>query len=148
MSEPDGREVTVCGWVRTKRDSKNLVFVQVNDGSCFAAIQLTYDRENANNANNGNNASNNNNSNNSNAAAAGTPEMEEMLAKVTTGASVRATGKLVPSPASGQAVEVTLETLEVLGISPQDYPLQKKAAPLSSSAKRLTSAPARTCSVP
>jgi asparaginyl-tRNA synthetase len=127
VSEPDGREVIVCGWVRTKRDSKNLVFVQVNDGSCFAAIQLTYDRENANanNANNGNNASNNNNSN-SNAAVAGTPEMEAMLAKVTTGASVRATGKLIPSPASGQAVEVTLLTLEVLGISPQDYPLQKK----------------------
>ena len=51
VSEPDGRLVTICGWVRTKRDSKNLCFIQVNDGSCFATIQLTYDRENANNEN-------------------------------------------------------------------------------------------------
>ncbi|MDY2924497.1 MAG: OB-fold nucleic acid binding domain-containing protein, partial [Treponema sp.] len=43
-SSPDGRKVTVCGWVRTVRDSKNLVFIQVNDGSCFANIQLTFDR--------------------------------------------------------------------------------------------------------
>ena len=45
-SAPDQRAVTVCGWVRTVRDSKNLVFVQVNDGSCFANIQLTFDRSN------------------------------------------------------------------------------------------------------
>jgi len=45
-SAPDGRTVTVCGWVRTMRDSKNLVFIQVNDGSCFASIQLTLDRNN------------------------------------------------------------------------------------------------------
>ena len=109
VSEPDGRSVTVCGWVRTKRDSKNLCFIQVNDGSCFAAIQLTYDRENPNNANN-----------------ADKSKIEAEIAKITTGASVKAVGKLIPSPASGQAVEVTLESIEVLGISPQDYPLQKK----------------------
>ncbi len=105
VSEPDGRTVTVCGWVRTKRDSKNLCFIQVNDGSCFATIQLTFDREN----------------NNCNSA-----DIENQLNKVTTGASVCATGKLIPSPASGQAVEVSLETIEVLGESPSDYPLQKK----------------------
>ena len=43
-SSPDGRKVSVSGWVRTVRDSKNLVFIQVNDGSCFANIQLTFDR--------------------------------------------------------------------------------------------------------
>ena len=43
-SSPDGQVVKVCGWVRTVRDSKNLVFIQVNDGSCFADIQLTFDR--------------------------------------------------------------------------------------------------------
>ena len=105
VSEPDGRLVTICGWVRTKRDSKNLCFIQVNDGSCFATIQLTFDRENAN-------------PNNEN--------IENTLPNVTTGASIKATGKLIPSPASGQAVEVALETLEVLGVSPSDYPLQKK----------------------
>ncbi len=106
-SEPDGRNVTVCGWIRTKRDSKNLVFIQVNDGSCFANIQLTFDR-------------------NAPSANAKVDEIEESLKQLNTGASVRATGTLVPSPASGQAVEVTLETLECLGLcNPDEYPLQK-----------------------
>ena len=51
-SKPEGQKVTVCGWVRTVRDSKGLVFIQVNDGSSFANIQLTFDRNNpSNNAN-------------------------------------------------------------------------------------------------
>lgn len=106
-SSPDGRNVKVCGWVRTVRDSKNLVFIQVNDGSCFANIQLTFDR---------NSPSNNANVNN----------IEETLKKLNTGASIRATGVLIPSPARGQAVEVTLEDIECLGIcNPEEYPLQK-----------------------
>ncbi|MBR1722351.1 MAG: asparagine--tRNA ligase, partial [Treponema sp.] len=108
-SKPDGRIVTVCGWVRTIRDSKNLVFIQVNDGSCFANIQLTFDRSNP--------------SNNNTAAS-----IEEAVTNISTGASLKATGKLIESPASGQAVEVNLETLEVLGKCPSDYPIQKKAA--------------------
>ena len=91
-ASPDGQKVKVCGWVRTIRDSKNLVFIQVNDGSCFANIQLTFDR---------NSPLNNANVNN----------IEETLKKLNTGASVRAEGILIPSPASGQAVEVTLESL-------------------------------------
>ncbi|WP_277055405.1 asparagine--tRNA ligase [Treponema socranskii] len=106
-SKPDGKAVTVCGWVRTVRDSKNLVFIQVNDGSSFASIQLTFDRT-------------------SPSAGADVKTIEENLAKANTGASVRAEGLLVPSPASGQAVEVTLEKLTVLGECPSDaYPLQK-----------------------
>ena len=81
-SEPNGREVSVCGWVRTKRDSKNLVFIQVNDGSCFASIQLTFDRTNPGSAN--------------------INSIEENLKKISTGASVKAKGLLIPSPASGQ----------------------------------------------
>ena len=51
-TKPEGQKVTVCGWVRTVRDSKNLVFIQVNDGSWFANIQLTFDRNApSNNAN-------------------------------------------------------------------------------------------------
>lgn len=107
-SEADGRRVTVCGWVRTVRDSKNLVFVQVNDGSCLANIQLTFDRGNP-------------------SASADTANIEENLAKLSTGASVRAEGELVPSPASGQSAEVLLEKLECLGTCPpEEYPLQKK----------------------
>ena len=106
-TKPEGQKVTVCGWVRTVRDSKNLVFIQVNDGSCFANIQLTFDR---------NAPSNNANVNN----------IEEELKKLNTGASVRAEGLLIESPASGQAVEVTLENLKCLGTcNPEEYPLQK-----------------------
>ena len=106
-TKPEGQKVTVCGWVRTVRDSKNLVFIQVNDGSCFANIQLTFDR---------NAPSNNANVNN----------IEEELKKLNTGASVRAEGLLIESPASGQAVEVTLESLKCLGTcNPDEYPLQK-----------------------
>jgi len=106
-SAPDGREVKVCGWIRSVRDSKGLVFIQVNDGSCFANIQLTFDR---------NNPSKNANVNN----------IEETLKLLNTGASVRATGTLIESPASGQAVEVTLESIECLGTcNPDEYPLQK-----------------------
>ena len=105
--KPDGQAVKVCGWVRTVRDSKGLVFIQVNDGSCFTNIQLTFDR---------NNPSNNANVN----------QIEEELKKLNTGASIRATGLLIESPASGQTVEVTLEGLECLGTcNPDEYPLQK-----------------------
>ena len=107
-SAPDGRTVTVCGWVRTKRDSKNLVFIQINDGSCFASIQITYDRTQP-------------------AEGADTAAIEDALKNCTTGASVRAEGAIIPSPASGQAVEVTLQKLTVLGNCPAEtYPLQKK----------------------
>ena len=94
-SEPDGRSVTVCGWVRTKRDSKNLVFIQVNDGSCFANIQLTFDRSNPKDADVNN--------------------IENELKRINTGTSIKAEGIIIPSPASGQAVEVTLIKLTVLG---------------------------------
>lgn len=106
-SSPDGRSVKVCGWVRSVRDSKGLVFIQVNDGSCFANIQLTFDR---------NNPSKNANVNN----------IEKELKKLSTGASLKAEGLLIESPASGQAVEVTLENLTCLGTcNPDEYPLQK-----------------------
>ena len=105
-SEPDGRSVTVCGWVRTKRDSKNLVFIQVNDGSCFANIQLTFDRSNPKDADVNN--------------------IEDELKRINTGTSIKAEGIIIPSPASGQAVEVTLIKLTVLGeCNPEEYPLQK-----------------------
>ncbi len=105
--KPESQKVTVCGWVRTVRDSKNLVFIQVNDGSCFANIQLTFDR-------------------NAPSENADVNKIEEELKKLNTGASIRAEGILIASPASGQSVEVTLETLKMLGAcNPEEYPLQK-----------------------
>jgi len=89
---------------------KNLVFVEVNDGSCFAGIQCTFDR-----------------------SAGIDQKTEDALGSLTTGASVKINGKLIASPASGQAVEVAAYALLVLGQAPaetagdiQAYPLQKK----------------------
>jgi len=113
---PNSQEVEISGWVRTKRDMKNLVFVEVNDGSCFAGIQCTFDR-----------------------GAGIDSGTEEALAVLTTGASVNVKGKLTASPASGQAVEIASFALRILGEAPaetvngkspdldvQAYPLQKK----------------------
>ncbi|EPF28922.1 asparagine--tRNA ligase [Treponema medium] len=102
--KPDGQEVAVYGWVRTKRETKNLIFIQVNDGSCFASIQLTFDRDKGIDA-----------------------QTEEKLSRITTGASIKAVGALIESPASGQAVEVAAKTIFVYGeASGETYPLQKK----------------------
>lgn len=100
---PDSRNVEVRGWVRTRREMKNLVFVEVNDGSCFDGIQCTFDR------------------------SGGDEKTGALLAALTTGASVEIKGKLVPSPASGQAVEVAAAEITLIGEAPAEtYPLQKK----------------------
>ena len=102
--KPEGQEVAVYGWVRTKRETKNLIFIQVNDGSCFASIQLTFDRDKGIDA-----------------------QTEKELSRITTGASIKAVGALIESPASGQAVEVAAKTIFVYGeASGETYPLQKK----------------------
>lgn len=100
----DGHEVAVYGWVRTKRETKNLIFIQVNDGSCLESMQLTFDRDKGINA-----------------------QTEKDLTRITTGASIKACGALIVSPASGQAVEVQAKTIEVYGeADTETYPLQKK----------------------
>jgi len=114
--KPQSQNVTICGWVRTKRDMKNLVFVEVNDGSCFAGIQCTFDKSVINDE-----------------------KTEKALFSLSTGVSVKINGNLIPSPASGQAVEVAASSIIILGDSPaenlngetkefdiQAYPLQKK----------------------
>ncbi|MES2996401.1 MAG: asparagine--tRNA ligase [Verrucomicrobiota bacterium] len=89
----------VAGWVRTRRDSKTFSFLELNDGSCLANLQVIIDSE-----------------------VAG----YEAIAKATTGASVEIHGKLVASPAAGQKWELHATSLKVLGEAPDDYPLQKK----------------------
>ncbi|MBI4908658.1 MAG: asparagine--tRNA ligase [Acidobacteria bacterium] len=99
VSEP-GHTAVAQGWVKTRRDSKGVHFVQLNDGSCFADLQVVID--------------------------AGVVTAEA-IAPVTTGACVRITGTLVESLGKGQAVELRGETVEVLGDAPPEtYPLQKK----------------------
>ena len=110
QSPPDQRSICVRGWVRTKREMKNLVFVEVSDGSCFRGIQCTFDTAGA--------------------LDSGTIEN---LARLSTGAAVEISGKLVQSPATGQAVEAAASSLAIIGPAPAEntadipaYPLQKK----------------------
>ncbi|MBQ3535738.1 MAG: asparagine--tRNA ligase [Alistipes sp.] len=93
-------DITVKGWVRTKRGNKNVAFIALNDGSCVANIQIVVDLASFD---------------------------EEKLKAVTTGACIRVDGKLVESPASGQGVEVQATDIEIYGTAdPESYPLQKK----------------------
>jgi asparaginyl-tRNA synthetase len=95
-----GSEITLRGWVRSRRDSKGITFIELNDGSRFKSIQLVVD-------------------------ASVVPD--ETLKQVTTGSSVAATGLLVESPAKGQAVELKVTSIHVYGTAdPATYPLQKK----------------------
>ena len=89
----------VAGWVRTRRDSKTFSFLELNDGSCLGNLQIIAD--------------------------AGIPGYEDMP-KINTGASVEVRGKLIPSPAAGQQWEMQATSISLLGIAPEDYPLQKK----------------------
>ena len=103
-SEPKGQAIDVYGWVRTKRETKNLVFIEINDGSCFASIQATFDRDTGLDNN-----------------------TEALLKKAGTGVSVRVSGNLVPSPAAGQRVELQANNIHIFGDADQEkYPLQKK----------------------
>ena len=96
-----GATVEVCGWLRTRRDSGSLSFLEISDGSCLASIQVLADATLAN--------------------------YEDEIRRLTTGCSLRVRGQLVPSPAKGQAVEVRAESIEVIGwADPETYPLQKK----------------------
>ena len=99
--QPVGRPVTVSGWLRTRRDSGGLSFLEVNDGSCLASLQVIADATLAN--------------------------YDGEIRKLATGAALRIQGQLVASPASGQAVEVQASAITVLGpADPATYPLQKK----------------------
>ena len=95
-----GSEITLRGWVRSRRDSKGVTFVELNDGSRFKNMQLVVD-------------------------AGVVPD--ETLKQVTTGSSIAASGQLVESPAKGQAVELKVSEISVYGTAdPVTYPLQKK----------------------
>ena len=96
----EGQLINVRGWVRSRRGNKNVSFIALNDGSTIKNIQIVVDR-------------------------AQFPE--ENLKPVTTGSCISATGHLVASQGSGQAVEIQLTELEVYGTAdPEQYPLQKK----------------------
>jgi asparaginyl-tRNA synthetase len=97
---PVGSEITLRGWVRSRRDSKGVTFIELNDGSRFKSMQLVVD-------------------------AGVIPE--EIMKQVTTGSSIAASGTLVESPAKGQAVELKAASIQLYGTADAaTYPLQKK----------------------
>ncbi|MBO5491280.1 MAG: asparagine--tRNA ligase [Desulfovibrio sp.] len=92
--------VTICGWIRTRRDARDFSFVEINDGSCLANMQCIVD--------------------------AGTPACES-LGDAATGAAVSVEGELTPSPGKGQQWEVRARRITVFGTAdPATFPLQKK----------------------
>ena len=95
-----GGEVLVQGWVKTRRSSKAVSFLQINDGSTLKDLQVVVDRG---------------------------LSIHEAAESLGTGCSVRVTGELMESPGRGQTYEVHARTMEVLGgADPDSYPLQKK----------------------
>jgi len=95
-----GGEVTVRGWIRTARHSKQVSFFEVSDGSCFSGLQVVVDPS--------------------------LPNFEAELRHLGTGCAVVATGELVASQGKGQQFEVAASAVEVVGTVGDDYPLQKK----------------------
>ncbi len=98
-SQSAQESITVKGWVRTRRDNKGFSFMELNDGSCLANIQCIADAD--------------------------IPGYEN-ISKMTTGASVSITGKLIESPGKGQKWEIHATEVKLIGEAPSDYPLQKK----------------------
>ncbi len=98
--QPD-ESVTIKGWVRTKREQKGFSFIEVNDGSSMAGLQVVMNAD--------------------------LPDYESVVKRLSTGASVEVSGVLVPSPGKGQRIEVKADAVTVYGeADAETYPLQKK----------------------
>ncbi|MBQ2781352.1 MAG: asparagine--tRNA ligase [Clostridia bacterium] len=95
-----GKEVYVCGWVRTLRKSKALSFIELNDGSCLSNVQVVAEENNLSNF--------------------------DELCRQNVGAALRVTGTLLLTPEAKQPFEIHATAVEVEGASTPDYPLQKK----------------------
>ena len=100
-TKAEDQEITVEGWIRTKRDSKNLCFFELSDGSSLKNLQIIIDKEKY--------------------------DLNKEIDRLSTGASTSITGILVESPGKNQSVELQGHSIEVIGeASPETYPLQKK----------------------
>ena len=98
--DKSGDQIGVNGWVRTRRDAKGFSFLEINDGSTLANLQVI--------------------------AAETLPLYENVIQKITTGSSLSIEGTVIESPGEGQRFELHAEKIEVLGLAPLEYPLQKK----------------------
>lgn len=97
--QPD-QSVTVQGWVRTKRELKEFTFLEVNDGSSLANLQVILEST--------------------------LPDYENILKTISTGTAIAVSGNLVPSPGKGQNIELKAAEITLYGDCPPEYPLQKK----------------------
>lgn len=93
-----GTKVTVCGWVRTSRDSKNMAFIELNDGTSLKHLQIVIDKA----------------------------VLTDISDFMKLGTSLKVEGTLVNSAVAEDSVEINAERIEVLGECPPEYPLQKK----------------------
>ena len=98
--ELGGKEITVCGWIKTLRDSKAIGFMEINDGSCFKSLQVVFESAKV--------------------------ENYKDIVKLNVGAAVRVTGTFILTPQANQPFELNASSVEVEGQSTPDYPLQKK----------------------
>ncbi len=93
-----GTKATVCGWVRTSRDSKNMAFIELNDGTTFKHLQIVIDKA----------------------------VMSDISDYMKLGTSLKVEGTVVESAVAVDSVEINAESITVLGECPPEYPLQKK----------------------
>ncbi len=101
LPNPVGSEITVKGWVRTVRNQKTFSFVEINDGSTLSNFQIVVD--------------------------ATFPKYDRIIAALSTGVSIAATGTLMETPGKAQQFELHAKNIEIIGESdPEVYPLQKK----------------------
>lgn len=98
--ELGGKEITVCGWIKTLRDSKAIGFMEINDGSSFKSLQVVFESAKV--------------------------ENYKDIVKLNVGAAVRVTGTFILTPQANQPFELNASSIEVEGQSTPDYPLQKK----------------------
>ena len=94
------KQLTVAGWVRTIRTSKNLGFIELNDGTCFQNLQVVFENSKVENFNE--------------------------ISKLNVGASIVVKGQLILTPEAKQPYEVHADEIAIEGLSTPDYPLQKK----------------------
>jgi asparaginyl-tRNA synthetase len=99
--KPIGNEMQVEGWVRTKRESKNLAFLEVNDGTTLQSLQVVVSSD--------------------------MPDYEKTINRLSNGCSVSINGKIIESMGQGQKIEMAASNVTLIGpASPEEYPLQKK----------------------
>lgn len=95
----ENKDITVCGWIRSVRASKNLAFISINDGSCYKSVQVIVEDKLDN---------------------------FKEISRLNVGAAITVKGKIVPTPNAKQPFEINADDIVIDGESTADYPLQKK----------------------